>query len=278
MIHIVSFSTGLSSALTAERVLHRYGKDATEIVAMDTLCEDEDNWRFARDCQARWGKEIVILRDGRDPYQVAEDKNIIPNQRIAPCTFVLKINLFTGWLEQFRDRFKQYPQATVHIGYDYAEAHRCKATTENYNRAGWIVDFPLLWKPYPHQKYSEIVRGWGIEPPRTYGMGFKHANCLKKGCVKMGQGDWLRLYLNFPDRYAITEEWEQSQREHPIKKNYAILRSQSNGTVTPLTLKELREQHEAGRALQPSLLDRAAVCVYCGVGDFLNKESTNAGL
>ncbi|MCO5207651.1 MAG: hypothetical protein M9928_21800 [Anaerolineae bacterium] len=36
MKHIVSFSTGLSSAITVERVLARYGEKDTEIVFMDT--------------------------------------------------------------------------------------------------------------------------------------------------------------------------------------------------------------------------------------------------
>ncbi len=268
MKHIVSFSTGLSSAITAERVLQRYGKENVEIVAMDTLCEDDDNWRFAVDCQARWEKGIVILRDGRDPYQVAEDKHIIPNQKIAPCTFELKIEVFRAYLQQFTEPL------TIHIGYDVFEAHRCEATRKNYAAEGWNVDFPLLWTPIEHRTYSRVVReDWGIDPPRTYDMGFNHANCLKRGCVKMGQGDWLRFYINFPERYAITEEWEQEQRQHPTRQNYAILRNQSNGTVTPLTLRELRERYEADRSLQPSFLDKSAACVYCGVGDFIGGNS-----
>lgn len=271
MQHIVSFSTGLSSAIAVERVLNRYGPEQTYIVTANTLAEDDDNWRFFEECQARWNIKITVLTEGRDPHQVAEDKQIIPNQKIAPCTFVLKINPFTNWLEQFRDQFKQYPQATVHIGYDYAEAHRCKATTENYNRNGWLVDFPLLWKPYPTQRYSEIARGWGIEPPRTYAMGFTHANCLKNGCVKMGQGDYLRFLINFPDRYAEREEWEQRMRQHPKRKDFAIMRDQSNRQVRPLTLKELRERYESNRSLQPNYLDKLAPCIYCGVGDFISE-------
>lgn len=262
MNHIASFSTGLSSALTVERVLARHGLARTEIVCMDTTIEDEDNYRFMKDCRARWRKSITVLKEGRDPYQVAKDKHIIPNQKIAPCTFVLKIEMFRAYLRQITGPL------TIHIGYDIFEAHRCKATRENYEAEGWLVDFPLLWKPIEHRPYTRVCReDWGIEPPRTYDLGFPHGNCLGRGCVKMGQGDWLRFLLNFPDRYAITEEWEQEMRKHPVRQNYAIMRDRSNGKVRPLTLKEFREGYESDRLAQPSLFDQQPACIYCGVGE-----------
>jgi len=237
-MHIVSFSTGLSSALTVERVLSRYGKENTRIVAMNTMAEDDDNWRFASECEARWDIPIEILADGRTPQQVGEDKHIIPNQKIAPCTFELKIKPFKNWLKQLRAE-----NITIHIGYDIFEAHRCEATRKAYEAEGYKVDFPLLWKPIEHRPYTTVAReDWGIEPPYTYGLGFTHANCLKHGCFKMGQGDWIRFLINFPGRYQKTETWEQKMREHPNRQNYAILRDQSNGTVMPLTLRELRER------------------------------------
>lgn len=260
-MHFVSFSTGLSSALTVERVLGKYGKANTEIIFMDTTIEDEDNYRFMDDCRARWG-EITILKEGRDPYQVAEDKQIIPNQKIAPCTFALKIEMFRAHLQR-----KAGP-LTVHIGFDIFEAHRRKKTQKSYEAEGWLVDFPLLWRPIEHRPYTRVCReDWGIEPPRTYGLGFSHANCLSRGCVKMGQGDWLRFLLNFPDRYAITEKWEQEMRQHPTRRNYAIMRDQSNGKVRALTLREFREKYESDRLMQPSFFDQQSACIYCGVGD-----------
>lgn len=268
--HVVSFSTGLSSALAVERVLQRYDHDNIIIVAMDTKAEDKDNWRFAWECQARWGKKIIVLSDGRTPRQVAEDHHILPNQKIAPCTFELKINVFRSWLEtqDFRNG------VTVHIGYDIFEAHRCEATRKNYEAEGWQVDFPLLWKPIEHRPYTQAVRNdWGVEPPRTYEMGFTHANCLGDTlCFKAGQGDAIRTLINFPDRYKKAEDWEQVMRDHPVRKNYAILRGQSNGKVKPLTLKELRERVEAKKDIQPMLIDldrQSSACISCGVGDLI---------
>lgn len=265
MRHLVSFSTGLSSAITVERVLARYGRKETEIIFMDTTIEDEDNYRFLVDCQARWG-EITVLCEGRDPYQVAAAKQIIANQKVAPCTFELKINLFQEYVKRV------YPDAwlTIHIGYDFTELHRCEPTQRNYEAQGWRVDFPLLWKPYETRSYGQVVREeWGIKPPRMYKLGYSHANCGGQ-CVKQGQGDWLRTLLNFPERYREAESWEEAMRTHPTRKHYAILRDQSGGKVKPLTLREFRLRHEAKRAVQPSFLDEQfGGCIYCGVGDLL---------
>lgn len=301
MKHVVSFSTGLSSAITVERVLQRYGRENTTIVFMDTLIEDDDNYRFMADMQKRW-PPIVRLCEGRNPYQIARDHQIIPNQKIAPCTFELKIEMFCGWLEA-----QKFPKAemnredtnrlivaqatgemtpdevqheidllssgvTIHIGYDFTEVHRCGPTEAAYQAEGWLVDFPLLWKPYELRPYSQVAReDWGIEPPRMYGMGFTHANCGGR-CVKQGQGDWLRTLINWPDRYAEAEQWEQEMRNHPTRRSFAILRDQSGGKVTPLTLREFRLRYEASQGMQPSLLDYQSPCVYCGVGDFLSAK------
>jgi 3'-phosphoadenosine 5'-phosphosulfate sulfotransferase (PAPS reductase)/FAD synthetase len=268
-MNIISISTGLSSALTGERVLKRFGKDETEFVFMDTLIEDEDNYRFMRECRERWGIPITILTEGRTPYQVAKDKNIIPNQKIAPCTFRLKINLFRNYLQEHHSG----EDITIHIGYDYQEMNRIESTEKNYRSYGWNVDFPLLWKPYEFRPYPVVVKeDWGIEPPRMYALGYTHANCGGT-CVKQGMGDWLRTLKNWPDRYMAAEEWEEAMRDHPKRKDYAILRDQTQGKVCPLTLRELRERHEKNISKDVLFdMDYHSACVVCGVGDLVSNE------
>jgi len=267
MRHIISFSTGLSSAITVERVIQRHGRDSVHIVFMDTLIEDADNYRFLADCGQRWG-DIITLTEGRTPYEVAKDRQIIANQKIAPCTFELKIELFRDWLTANFDG----QAITIHIGYDFTELHRCGPTTENYGEFGWSVDYPLLWKPYETRPYKQVARDWGIEPPRMYAAGYSHANCGGR-CFKQGQGDWLRTLMNSPELYAEAEQWEQEMRDHPVRKNYAILRDQRGGKVRALTLKEFRLSQIKKDLLQPSLLDFSqGGCVYCGVGDLAVKR------
>jgi hypothetical protein len=265
MKHIVSFSTGLSSALTVERVLARYGKEATTVVFMDTKIEDEDNYRFMDDCRRRWDVPIVVLAEGRTPYQVFTDQHVIPNSLVAPCTQKLKIGMFTAWLET------QSKPITIHIGYDFTEIDRCEKTQRAYEKLGHSVDFPLLWQPYEYRRYSVIAREeWGIEPPLMYSLGYTHANCGGR-CVKQGQGDWIRTLINFPERYMAAEDWEEGMRAQGEPwSNYAICKDQSNGEVTAITLREIRKRYEESMKnkipLNLAQLDYRSACVVCGVG------------
>ena len=262
MKHIVSFSTGLSSAITGERVQQKF--DNVEIVFCDTRMEHPDNYRFLEDIQERWlkvyGNDVTILREGRDPYQVSSDASIIPNQKIAPCTFRLKIEPFAKYIEDLKP-------ATIYIGYDYTEVHRIEATEKNWNEKGFEVGFPLLWKPYELRPYTQVSRDdWDIEPPEMYALGYTHANCGGR-CVKQGKGDWMRTLINYPELYRQAEEWEGKMRDHPIRKDYALLRDQSNGKVRAMTLFELRQRHEQGLLQQPTYLDFNSGCVHCGVSE-----------
>lgn len=259
--HICSFSSGLSSAIATDRVLSRFGSDNIDIIFEDTLFEDDDNYRFLRDCENRWNKKIIVLCEGFNPYEIAEKKQLIPNSRMAPCTFQLKINPFKKYLE------KNYEWGIIYIGYDFTELERCGDTEAAYNKIGYGVDFPLLWKPYENRTYSKVVReDWGIEPPRMYEMNFTHANCGGR-CVKQGKSDWLRLLRNFPDRYKQIENWEQWMRTNPKYSKYTILKIVKKEIVRKITLRELREEYESQMECMPDLFDDTdSPCVVCGVG------------
>lgn len=240
MHHIVSLSGGVSSAMAADRVINRYGRDNTTLWFADTSWEDDDLYRFLDDCMARWGGALVRYTDGRTPLEVAEDVSLIPNQKRAPCTRVLKIEPFSTYLATVAK------PVTVHLGLDWAEMHRMDAPKRNYEAMdGVTVDFPLLWKPHEFRNYFDVIRlEWGIEIPRLYGMGFPHNNCGGR-CVKQGIREWKRLRLNFPDRFNDVRDWEQEQRaKGGARANYAITRKQSGGEVTPVPLVELEESWE----------------------------------
>lgn len=272
-MNIVSFSTGLSSALTVERVAKTYNKNNIQVIFMDTLIEDDDNYRFMKDCRKRWkslyGADIITLTEGRTPYEVFVDEHVIPNNRVAPCTRRLKINLF---VEYMKEHFgENNPDVTIHIGYDYSELHRVEATKRNYENLGWHVDFPLMWQPIEYRPYTQVVKDdWGIEPPRMYGMGYSHANCGGR-CVKQGKNDWLRTLQKFPERYAEIEEWEQKMRENEVNAKYTIVAKVRHGAKIPITLKELRGEYE-GKMMtgQGNIFDlENEICVVCGIGDIL---------
>ena len=217
MRHIVSISGGTASAVAAERVINRYGRDSVTLWFADTLWEDDDLYRFLKDLEIRWQKPMYVHREGRTPLQVAEDNHIIPNQKIAPCSRKLKQIPFRDFLKNFAGE-----RVTVHIGMDWKEMHRHDAPRKAYESETVSVDFPLMWKPYEFRPYAQIVKSWGIEPPRLYKLGFPHNNCGGR-CVRQGISEWLRLRREFPERFAEVRDWEKAQRAiGDGRSNYAI--------------------------------------------------------
>lgn len=329
--HIVSLSSGMSSAIVGELVIRKYGIENCIFCFMDTTIEDEDNYRFLDEYtkkmrlfgdgqsiidllptrnedykrierkvtrQTNIGgilNNVVCMTEGRTPYQVAEDRKIIPNSKIAPCTFILKINPFRYYLYDLSrgndiqswknqktklpsERFKRKEKdastivqpITVHIGFDFSEIHRCKATTKSYTAIGYGIDYPLLWKPYITQDYkSYIEQNWGIEAPLTYKYGFSHANCLGDsttggGCVKQGVSDWVRLFVNFPERFEIVNEWEKMMKKDPSMSHYAISKVMVNGEIISKPLEQIKQDYLDDIGDQMSLFNLN--CLNCGVG------------
>lgn len=258
MRHIVSLSGGVSSALAADRAINRYGRENVTLWFADTSWEDDDLHRFLGDCMARWGGELVTYRDGRTPLEVAEGQRIIPNQRVAPCTSILKIEPFARHLKTVAK------PVTVYLGLDWTEMHRMDAPKRNYEAIeGVTVDYPLLWKPYEMRNYFDVIRlEWGIETPQLYRLGFPHNNCGGR-CVKQGMREWKRLQLTMPERFAAVRDWEQAQRAiGDARADYAILRDRAGGESSPLTLAELetRWQPDEGAPVQVDMF--SCFCSY----------------
>lgn len=241
MHYVMSLSGGVASAVAADRAIERYGRDAVTLRFADTSWEDEDLYRFLDDLVRRWDVHLQVIRDGRTPLQVAEDRQIIPNSQIAPCSSVLKSQPF---MEMDRDSPKPL---TVLLGLDWREQHRVDRMIAKYAplaAEGMFVDFPLLWKPFEFRPYVEVVSSWGIEIPRLYRYGFKHNNCGGR-CVKQGIREWLRLRDAFPERFAEVRDWEQAQRaKGGARATFAISRDRVGGQSHPLTLMEI-EAREA---------------------------------
>jgi len=236
--YISSLSGGKASAIATERAIQKYGINNVELWFADTLWEDDDLHRFLNDLEKRWGKKRIRHTEGRKPLEVAEDQNIIPNSRIAPCSRELKIKPFIKFLTSFPK------PVTVLLGMDYTEMHRMAAPKANYEKIeGVYVDYPLMWKPYEFKPYEEIIKyEWGIEIPRLYNMGFPHNNCGGR-CIRQGIKEWQRLRVHFPERFEDVKNWELEQRaKGGARANYSISKDQSTKPSTPLTLAEIEKR------------------------------------
>ena len=246
MHHVVSISGGSASAVAADLVINAYGKENVTLYFCDTRWEDPDLYRFLESLEEYWDMTITRYVDGRNPLEVAEDRQLIPNSFAAPCSHILK-------QIPFRKYIRKLPKpVTVHLGLDDTEPHRHGKPREIYEAIpGVTVDYPLTWKPLVGTgeglvfKYTRIVENWGVKPPHLYSLGFSHNNCGGR-CVRAGVGEWLRLATYYPDRYAEVEQWELDQQAiGGARANRTILKEQQNGELAPVTLKALRERTES---------------------------------
>ena len=245
MDHLVQFSTGAASAEVAWRVVAEHGAGNVTLLTADTLVEDEDNWRFARQVVDALGCEWVRLADGRTPMQAGRDLRCVPSDRMAVCSRILKRELLHRYQAEHYD-----PASTiVYLGYDWTEMHRVEAAAKHW--APWTVRCPLTERPYLFkQQILELFRERGIEPPRLYGYGFSHANC-GGACVRGGQAQWSLLLQVNPARYLEWEAEEEKTRAL-IGKDVSILNDRAGGGPRrPLTLRAFRERIER----QPSMFD-----------------------
>lgn len=237
------FSGGVGSWATARRVVERHGTDDLVLLFADTLIEDADLYRFLTDASRDIGVPVTRIAEGRTPEQVFRAVRFLGNTRVDPCSRVLKREPLRKWLDANCD-----PAVTVvYLGIDWTEEHRFERAKAYWRP--WAVDSPLCDAPYATKHdHLNALRTAGIKPPRLYDMGFAHNNC-GGGCVKAGQGQFVRLYRQLP---AVYGEWEgMENRLRDELGDVSILRDRTGGETSPLTLTALRERIET----QPEQLD-----------------------
>lgn len=245
MTILVQFSTGAGSAEVAVRCIEQYGLEQVHLISADTAVEDDDNWRFADEVWEYLGRPTWHrIRDGRTPMEVGRDKRVVPNNRMAVCSRVLKREP----LRKFMDTHYDPATDVVALGFDWTEDHRLRASIEPWKP--WPIIAPLMEAPYLQK--ADILDAWrdrGIEPPRLYALGFSHANC-GGGCVRGGQAQWRLLLNTMPERY---DEWEQEEEKtrEMLGKDVAMPKETRSGITKPLTLRDFRLRLE----VQPSLFE-----------------------
>jgi hypothetical protein len=270
MKHIVMFSGGLGSWMTAKRVAEKHGTDNLFLVFADVggqhtsphAGEDEDTYRFIVEAAADvFGvgyqsvdsredfiafnlPKLVWLNEGRDIWQVFTDNRFLGNSRLANCSKFLKQQPCREWLDANCDP----ADTTVYVGIDWTESHRLPAIVNAY--LPYKAEAPLTEAPYlDKEDVKAACIAAGMEIPRLYRAGFPHNNC-GGFCVRAGQAQMELLLREHPDRYAYHEGKEQELREH-LDKDVAILRDRTGGNSVPLTLRRFRERVQ----MQPELFD-----------------------
>ena len=191
------WSGGVTSAITCKLCIDLYGLENVRLIFIDTFNEDDDTYRFKKDCEKWYGKEIETITRIGDKYDKIQDVwykykslNVAGG---AICSSELKRELRKDW--QKENEFKH--QA---FGFDVDEIRRVKSMTRNYRETAKPI-FPLLMYGYTKQDCVQIALSAGLKLPNAYVLGFLNNNCLKTMCVQGGLGYWQKVQRDFPDKF-----------------------------------------------------------------------------
>ncbi len=252
MKHVVMFSGGIGSWLTAKRVVDVVGAENVILLFSDVkgnsedphVGEDEDTYRFIDEASKMLGAELVTLVEGRNIWEVFRDRKFLGNSRIAPCSHELKQKPAKKWIWENCD-----PEDTIiYVGIDWSETHRMEAVARGYHP--YKVAAPLTVEPFfTKQQMIDEAERLGLKAPRLYSLGFKHNNC-GGGCVRAGQKQFKQLLDTMPDRFAVWEANEEKM-QNQLGVEVTILSRTVNGVKTPFSLRDLREASDQ----QPALID-----------------------
>lgn len=260
MKHVVMFSGGIGSWMTAKRVVDQVGAKNVILLFSDVkgntdnpnIGEDPDTYRFIDEAASMLGAELIKVVDGRNIWEVFRDRKFLGNSRLAPCSHELKQKPAKKWIHENTDPNK----TIIYVGIDWTETHRMEAVARGY--APWKVGAPLTVAPYlTKQQMIDEAEALGLKAPRLYSLGFKHNNC-GGGCVRAGQSQFKNLLEVMPERFAEWEHQEEKMQNH-LGVEVTILSRTENGKKIPFSLRDLRQAAEQ----QPSLIDLKDEGVSC---------------
>jgi len=228
------WSGGVTSAVTCKLCIDIYGIENVRLIFIDTFNEDEDTYRFKKDCEKWYGKEIeTITGIGKDEkYQKIQDVwrkykslNVAGG---AICSSELKKEVRKRW-EKENDYEAQA------FGFDVDEIRRVKSMVNNYRKTAKPI-FPLLMFGYTKKDCVQLVLDADLKLPQAYVLGFLNNNCLGStpdtgGCVQGGIGYWQKfrdmggIWLSKFNAMAKIEHELTDMKGEPV----TMLKDQSKG-------------------------------------------------
>lgn len=279
-IHVMFSSGGIGSWASAKRIIKSGVKvKKLHLLFTDTFIEDEDLYRFLIETSADIYKadvsdlierckdippmdkpeerklfllelgastmermpQIHWTHDGRDVWEVLNDKKFMSNSRIAHCSEYIKQKAAQKYVKKV---FPDVENTILYLGIDWSEIHRMFAPSKNW--FPYTALFPMVAEPLMvKEEMIEACEEIGIEQPKLYKLGFVHNNC-GGFCVRAGQGHFIRLLETMPDRFAYHEKREielMDRLEPKLGYRPTIMKKQTNGVVHSFSLTELREQY-----------------------------------
>jgi len=262
------WSGGITSSVACKLAIDLYGLENCKVIFIDTKNEHEDTYRFLKDCEKWYEKEIeVITSNNYDSIQEVWRKHKSLNVATgAICSSHLKRKVREDWQKE-----NDYDFQIFGFEFESKEFNRAKGLKLNHSKAKAI--FPLLMFGYNKEDCLDIVRKAKIKIPIMYKIGFQNNNCFGTGCVQGGIGYWQKMKTDFPEKFEAMAKMEHELTELK-KKPVTMLKDQSkNGGLVFLRkhkdypqIKEISQMK--GHKVKP-LKDCNG---YCGI-DILNEQN-----
>jgi len=203
------WSGGVTSAVTCKLCIDIYGVENVRLIFIDTFNEDDDTYRFKKDCEKWYNKDIeTITRVGegkkyekiQDVWYKYKSLNVAGG---AVCSSELKRQLRKEWE-------KENTYEAQAFGFDVDEIRRVKSMVNNYKKTAKPI-FPLLMYGLNKKDCVQIVLDAELKLPRAYVLGFLNNNCLNTGCVQGGIGYWQKMKRDIPRNFD-----EMAKVEHEL--------------------------------------------------------------
>lgn len=215
------WSGGITSAVACKLSIDLFGIDNCRFIFIDTKNEDEDTYRFKKDCEKWYGKEIkTITSDKYDKIQDVWYKALSLNvAHGAICSSELKKVVREKWEKSNEWKHQVF-------GFELDEWKRARSMATNHARISPI--FPLMMYGLTKKDCINIVKDAEIEVPNAYSLGFLNNNCLQTGCVQGGIGYWQKMHREYNEKFEA-----MSRIEHELTdlkgKPVTMLKDQSKG-------------------------------------------------
>lgn len=206
---IAWWSGGVTSAVTCKICVDWFGTENVRFVFIDTRNEDADTYRFKKECEAWYGKDIETIRnkDYKDIHDVWYTHLSLNVATGAKCSQMLK--------RIVRERFERENQFSYQaFGFEIKELTRARGHLLNNPKSYPI--FPLISNLLSKKDCIRIVEEANslflqISVPRTYKMGYLNNNCFETGCIQGGIGYWQKI-----QREDIAKFMRMAKVEHEL--------------------------------------------------------------
>lgn len=223
MKHIVLFSGGANSAYTAWLVNQERHAD-TILLHTPTYSEHPDADRFRLQFAGLLELPITVQADGRNIWQLIEEKHCLPSDRIPFCSFILKSEQATKFYKTMTEDF------IVYFGYGGREWRRAQRSMARLAHIGVKTSFPLLSTGWTDNQIKEFIRdSLKVCLPEPY-LFLSHNNCLP--CFKGGKKHFYQIWNHYPKYYEKAEKAEKAE----YNNGHTVFREE--------TLEQLRKEWE----------------------------------